>query len=230
DSGKLSWNGHYRFRGTRVEATNDLVLNRLELGDRVQSDAAVTAPVRLGLALLRDDDNQVRLDVPVSGDLSDPEFTLGPVMMRTIRNTLVKAAASPFSLLGSIVDLENYSPEQLGGVDFLAGETTLEMGEYTKLETVARALELREQIVLSIRGMALESTDQPALEETLAEDETLPDDALENLASQRGESLKRLLVDEYQVSEGQIFLRAPEVRQGEDEEDTVTVEFELEPR
>ncbi|MGM0571629.1 DUF748 domain-containing protein [Marinobacter sp.] len=230
DSGKLSGEGHYEFQGTRLEATNNLVLERLELGEAVQSDAEVTAPVRLGLALLRDDNNRVSLDIPVSGDLADPEFNMGPVMMRTLRASLVKAAMSPFNLLGSIVDLGEYSPEELGGVGFLAGETTLAMGEYTKMETVARALDARNEIVLTIRGVALESADLPALEATLGEDESVPDDALETLASQRGTSLKRLLEDEYGVSPEQIFLQAPEVRAGEDSEGPVTIEFELEVR
>lgn len=230
DSGKLSGEGRYELQGTQLEATNTLVLERLELGEAVQSDSEITAPVRLGLALLRDDDNRVSLDIPVSGDLADPEFNLGPVMMRTLRASLVKAAMSPFNLLGSIVDLGEYSPEELGGVDFLAGETTLAMGEYTKMETVARVLDARDEIVLTIRGIALESVDRPALETTLAEEQSLPDDALEILATQRGTSLKSLLEEEYGVSGEQIFLKAPEVRSGDSSEGPVTIEFELESR
>ncbi|WP_417548188.1 DUF748 domain-containing protein [Marinobacter segnicrescens] len=230
DSGKLSGEGRYELQGTQLDATNHLVLERLELGEAVQSDAEITAPVRLGLALLRDEDNRVSLEIPVSGDLADPEFSLGPVMMRTLRASLVKAAMSPFNLLGSIADLGDYSPEELGGVAFLAGETTLVMGEYTKMESVAKALEAREEIVLTIRGVALESVDRPALEARLGEDESLPDNALESLASQRGTSLKSLLVEEYGVAEEQIFLREPEVRPGEGGEGPVTIEFELESR
>nr|WP_282451001.1 DUF748 domain-containing protein [Marinobacter bryozoorum] len=230
DSGKLSGEGHYELQGTRLEATNTLQLERLELGEAVQSDAEITAPVRLGLALLRDDSNRVSLEIPVSGDLADPEFNLGPIMMRTLRASLVKAAMSPFDLLGSVVDLGNYSPEELGGVDFMAGETTLAMGEYTKMETVAKVLETRKEIVLTIRGVALDSVDTPALEATLAEGKSLPEGALEALADQRGTSLKRLLEEEYGVSGEQIFLKAPQVRPGEGSEGPVSIEFELESR
>lgn len=228
DAGKLSVEGDYQLRGTGIEATNRLVMDRLELGEAVASDDTITAPVRLGLTLLRDNDNRLTLDIPVTGDLSDPDFSLGPVMMRTLRSTLVKAAMSPFRLLGSVVDLGDYSPEQMSGVAFLPGETTLKMGEYTKMETVARVLEARGNIILSIRGLALESVDRPALEADLEEEESLPDNALEDLASQRGTTLKRLLVEEYGVSEEQIFLRSPEVRAGDDEEEAVSIEFELE--
>lgn len=230
DSGKLSATGNYQFKGTRIEATNELVLDRLELGEEVQSDSEITGPVRLGLALLQDSDNRLTLGVPVSGDLANPQFSLGPVMMRTFRSALVKAATSPFNLLGAIVDLGDYDPEQLSEVAFTPGETTLAIGEYTKMETVARALEAREEVVLTIRGLALESVDRPALEEELGEDESLPEDALADLASQRGTTLKRLLEEEYGVSGEQIFLQEPRVDTGEDEDDRVAIEFELEAR
>lgn len=98
------------------------------------------------------------------------------------------------------------------------------------METVARVLDARDEIVLTIRGIALESVDRPALETTLAEEQSLPDDALEILATQRGTSLKSLLEEEYGVSGEQIFLKAPEVRSGDSSEGPVTIEFELESR
>lgn len=104
------------------------------------------------------------------------------------------------------------------------------MGEYTKMETVAEALKAREGLVLAIRGRALESVDLPALEAGLAEDESLQDGTLEGLAAQRGQTLQRLLVDEYDVPAEQIFLRAHKVEPGEGEADQVAIEFQLEAR
>lgn len=230
DGGKLSADGTYTLRGAELESDTTLTLDRLELGEAVQSDTSVTAPVKLGLTLLRDDDNRVTLNIPVNGNLADPDFDLGPVMMKTLRSTLVKAALSPFNLLGSVVDLAGFSPDDLGEVAFLPGETTLVMGEYTKMETVAEALKAREGLVLAIRGRAVESVDLPALEAGLGEDETLQDGALEGLAAQRGQTLRRLLKDEYDVPAGQIFLRAHKVEPGDGEADQVAIEFQLEAR
>ncbi|WP_328186400.1 DUF748 domain-containing protein [Marinobacter sp. OP 3.4] len=230
DGGKLSSDGNYTLRGTRLESDTTLTLDRLDLGEATQSDSSVTAPVRLGLTLLRDDDNRITLDLPVNGNLADPEFDLGPVMMRTFRSVLVKTAMSPFSLLGSVVDLAGFSPEELGEVAFLPGETTLVMGEYTKMETVARALKSRDGLVLAIRGKAIESVDLPVLESGLEEGETLPEQSLSNLASQRGKTLKSLLVEEYDVPPEQIFLKAQEVLPGEGEAGQVAIEFQLEAR
>ncbi len=229
DRGKLSLEADYTFTGTRVDGNNIVTLNRLELGEPVQSDEATTAPVRLGLSLLRDGDGQIQLNIPVDGNLSDPEFHLGQDTMRTFANLVVRTAASPFNLLGSLVDLAGFSGEELGSVGFMAGETTLEMGEYTKMESLAEALKARSGLVLGIRGIAVEAIDRPALEAGLKEGESLPEHALANLAEQRGKSLQRLLRDEYNVPPEQLFLRASEVRpEQEGDTGTVAVQFELE--
>ncbi|SFR66737.1 protein of unknown function [Marinobacter daqiaonensis] len=230
DGGRLAVDATYRLEGTVIEGTNTVRLDRLELGEQVGSGPAGNAPVRLGLALLRDDDGRIRLDIPVSGNLADPQFELGPVIMRTFRSLVVKAATSPFTLLGAAVDLAGFSPEELGGVAFLPGETTMELGEYTKMETLAKALKSRERLILSIRGIAVESIDLPELKATLQDEESLPDRALASLASQRGKTLRRLLMDEYDVPGDQIFLRDPQVVPGEESAGKVTIEFELEAR
>lgn len=230
DGGKLSSEGSYTLRGTRIESNTTLTLDRVELGEAVQSDTSVTAPVELGLTLLRDGNNRVTLDLPVNGDLASPDFDMGPVMMKTLRSVLVKAAMSPFNLLGSVIDLAGFTAEELGEVAFLPGETTLVMGEYTKMESVAKALKSRRGLVLAIRGRAVETVDLPALESALAEDETVPEGALDGLASQRGQTLKRLLMDEYEVDASQIFVRAHQVEPGEGNADQVTIGFELESR
>lgn len=228
DGGKLSLDGEYRLRGSRIEASNVVRLNRLELGEATGSEEATTEPVKLGLALLRDGSGQVRLDISVDGDLADPQFDLGPVMMRSFASAVTKAASSPFTLLGSVVDLAGFSADEIGEVAFMPGETTLMMGEYTKMATLAEALRSRDRLVLALRGVAMESVDIPALEAGLEEDESLPEGALEELAAQRGKTLKRLLEEEYEVSPEQIFLRAPEVSDGDGSKDSVSLEFELE--
>lgn len=163
DAGKLALDLDYTFRGTQVEARNQVIMQRLRLGGPVQSDMATDAPVRLGLALLRDGDGNIEINLPVSGDLTDPDFQLGPVVMRTFVGLLGKAATSPFSLLGSLADLAGLSGEELGQVAFIPGEATLVAGEQDKLEALADALEQRPELVLSVRGAAAPELDREAL-------------------------------------------------------------------
>ncbi|MCL7942593.1 DUF748 domain-containing protein [Marinobacter sp. ATCH36] len=152
DSGKLNLDLDYEFTGTTIDAGNSVVLDRLELGEAVASDDAVSAPVKLGLALLRDRKGVIDIDLPVSGDLDSPDFSVGQVVMKAFVDLVAKAATSPFSMLGSIADLAGLSGEDLGSISFEPGQVALAEGENVKLEALGSALNDRPALVLKVRG------------------------------------------------------------------------------
>ncbi len=79
-----------------------MVLDQITLGERIESNDATSLPVGLALALLKDRQGRVNLDLPVSGSLDDPEFSVAGIVVKMFVNLLVKAATSPFALLGVI--------------------------------------------------------------------------------------------------------------------------------
>lgn len=252
DSGKLNVEMDYEIAGSRIDATNMIVMDRLELGQPVASDEAVGAPVKLGLALLRDRQGVIEIDLPISGNLDDPDFSVGKVVMRAFVNILAKAAASPFSVLGSVAELAGLSGEELSRVNFPAGEVALAEGERAKLDALADALSERPALLLNIRGVVAPEADGLALlkqrlaeqnggalsdeaweqakQEYLAGNRSLPPEALGNLASARGVWLRNQLLEEYDVADEQLFLLDP-VRDGvADAGGQVAVEFALDAR
>lgn len=163
DSGKLNLGLDYKITGQHLVADNLVTLDRLTLGSAVASDEAINAPIKLGLALLRDQDGMIEIDLPVEGDLDNPEFRVSRVVTRAFVNLLVKAATSPFSTLGSIVELAGFSAEELNSVDFVVGDNRLTTDEAKKLEVLADALKKRGNLVLNIRGAASPDADGLAL-------------------------------------------------------------------
>lgn len=163
DSGKLNLDLDYEITGSRITASNLVVMDRLELGQVVASDEAVDAPVKLGLALLRDRQGVIEIDLPISGDLNDPEFSVGKVVMRAFVNLLAKAATSPFGMLGSIAELAGLSGEELGQVVFVPGQVAAAEGEDRKLDALADALKERPQLLLNVRGAVAPELDGLAL-------------------------------------------------------------------
>lgn len=181
DSGKMTMALDYQFTGSHLVAENLVTFDRLELGARVESEDAVTAPIKLGLALLRDTDGRIEIDVPVEGDLGDPNFRIGRVIMRAFVNLMVKAAASPFNMLGSVAELAGFSAEELGVVAFVPGTADMVAGEAEKLEVLAKALSERNDLLLNVRGAASPDLDglalkRPALYRRLG---VSPDDSVE---------------------------------------------------
>jgi len=135
--------------GNALDSKNVITLNQFTFGAATNSPDAVHLPVRLGVALLKDPEGNIVIDVPVQGKLDDPEFRISKVVWRVIGNVLVKAATSPFSLLGSML---GGGGDELAFQEFTPGTTELVATELPKLETLVKALTNRPSLSLGIEG------------------------------------------------------------------------------
>ena len=251
DAGKLDVELDYEITGTTLKASNQLVLDQVRLGQSVASEEAVNAPVKLGLALLTNQQGIIKVDLPVEGDIANPDFRIGQVVMRTFVNLLVKAAASPFSMLGSLADFAGFSSEELGRVSFEPGKIALADGEAEKIAGLAKALNDRPDLLLSIRGAAAPKADGLVLLETRmkaageavteeawaqaqqeyqAGERQLPPEALGQLAAKRGQAIYRLLTDTHGVPGDQLFTLDTLQNSELDEQGNVIVPFTLDVR
>ena len=159
--GKLNLDLAYVLVGRKLESKNVITLDRFTFGERVNSPDATHLPVRLAIAILKDRNGQILLDVPVEGSLDDPKFRIGRVVMHTLLNILVKAATSPFSLLGAAF---GGGGEELGWQDFAAGSADLTVPDKQKLDTLAKALYSRPALQLEIVGSVDPDGDREGLQ------------------------------------------------------------------
>lgn len=179
-SGKLAIESRYELKERQLNGKSHIVARNLYLGDPVASEQAVDAPVALGLALLRDNRGVIDLDLAVSGNLDDPGFSVFGLVGKALLNILVKAATSPFQLLGSLAG----GREDLGEIEFTAGSAQLDDAGQEKLQQLAKALAERSEIGLNINGNALMADDGPALQrqrvmEQVAAERRKPADAFD---------------------------------------------------
>lgn len=147
--GKLNVAVQARLDGEQLDATNLVTLNQFTFGAPVESPEATKLPVRLGVALLKDLDGKIVIDVPVSGRLDDPSFGVGRVVLRVITNLLAKAAVSPFALLGSMF---GGGGDELAFQEFAPGASALQATEVKKLATMVQALTNRPGLSVAIEG------------------------------------------------------------------------------
>ncbi|WP_028995503.1 DUF748 domain-containing protein [Azonexus hydrophilus] len=159
DKGKLSLNLAYKLENQQLTATNGLFLDQLTLGERVDSPDATSLPVNLAIALLRNNRGEIDINLPISGSLDDPQFSLGGVIVKVIVNLFVKAVTSPFALLGSMFG----DGEELSTLAFAPGQTQIDAAAGKKLEALARALNERSALKLDITGHADPETDREGL-------------------------------------------------------------------
>jgi hypothetical protein len=152
--GKLDLDLAYKVEQKEIRAGNVIKVDQFTLGDATHSPDATSLPVKLALALLKDRDGLVLLDVPVEGRTDDPEFRLGRVIWRAVRNIIVKVATSPFSALAA---LAGSGKEDISLVEFAPGSAGLDEANRGRIALLARSLALRPGL-----GLELECTTDPA--------------------------------------------------------------------
>jgi hypothetical protein len=164
--GKLNLDLAYSLIGTQLKSTNIITLDRFTFGDKVESPDATALPVRLAIALLKDRNGQILLEVPVEGSLDDPKFRYGKVITHAIMDILTRVATSPFSLIGAAF---GGGGEELAYEDFVPGRSELTSGDNQKLDTLVKALNDRPGLSLEISGSIDPIADRAGLQRVFLE-------------------------------------------------------------
>jgi hypothetical protein len=159
--GKISLDLQYKIRDGQLEGTNQIVIDNLRLGERVDSPDALKLPLELAIAILKDSDGRIDLGLPVSGDMNDPQFSYGAVIWKAVGTLLTRIVTAPFRALGRLFG--GGGGEQLESVTFDAGSDKLAPPEREKLQHVAQALAKRPQLKLSVPAQYSETADGAAL-------------------------------------------------------------------
>ena len=159
--GRLNLDLHYVITKGQLKAENKVVVEQLQLGEKVDSADAVDLPIRLAIALLKDSDGKISIELPVTGDLNNPQFSVMPIVWQTLRNLVVRAATAPFKFIGGLIS--GGGAEDLGNVSFAAGSSELSKDAEGALNTLAKALKERPALRLEIEGTAAASSDGPFL-------------------------------------------------------------------
>ena len=159
-SGRLDLDLGYEVVESQLVGDNKIVLRDFELGDEVPHPGATSLPLGLAVALLKDSSGKIDIDLPVSGDLNDPEFGYGGVVVKALTNLVIKIVASPFALLGNLVGAE---ADELEYINFPVGRADLTPPELERAQKLAEALNLRPELALEVSGVIDREADSLAL-------------------------------------------------------------------
>jgi len=149
EKGKFSGDFNYSIVKGKLDSQNNISIDQFTFGEKVDSPQATSLPVKLAVALLKDRKGEIKLDLPVTGSLNDPKFSVWGVIVHIITNLITKAATSPFALLGAVF---GGSGEELSYVEFDYGSTIITEPNMKKLDTVSKALYDRPFLKLDIEG------------------------------------------------------------------------------
>ena len=158
-SGTLDADLHYKVDHSILNADHKLVIDQLQLGDQVPSPHATKLPLRLAVALLKDRDGVIRLGLPVTGSLNNPQFSLGPLIGKALLHLLEKAVTAPFAMLGRAFG----GGPDMNRIDFAPGSATLLPAAQARVAALAKALAQRPQLQLQVPAAFAADVDRPAL-------------------------------------------------------------------
>ncbi len=161
--GKLNTQLSYTIDQKVISAKNHLLLDQFTLGQKVESPDALNLPVGVAIALLKDRKGQINVDLPIAGRTDDPEFGVVKPILKALQNLVVKAATSPFALVGSIVG----GGEELRYIEFAAAETTISPDAAKKLDAIGKLMFERPALNLDISGYVDPEADRSALKSLL---------------------------------------------------------------
>ena len=157
-SGKLNLDLDYTLEDNRVIGSNEILLTDFELGEKVPSEDAMSLPLDLGVALLRDANGDIDLALKVSGDLDDPNFSASGIILKAFANIITKAVASPFKLFSGGDD-----ELQLDAIAFRPGTADLTPPEREKLDVLSAELGKRPALALRVDGGIVREIDLVAM-------------------------------------------------------------------
>lgn len=148
EKGKLYLDLKYHIEKKILTSENRIFIDQFTFGSRVESDRATSLPVQLGLALIKDRNGEIHLDVPVTGRTDTPELSIWKLVLQAFKNVIIKALTSPLALLSSLFG----SDEDFSSIQFSPGSSDIATGGLSKLDSLSRALLDRPALKIELKG------------------------------------------------------------------------------
>ncbi|TRX02685.1 DUF748 domain-containing protein [Candidatus Methylobacter oryzae] len=201
EKGKMSLELNYKVADRVLTASNNILIDRFELGEKVENPNAVSLPLKLAVALMKDSDGKIRMHVPITGSLEDPKFSITHLITDALVNAISRVITSPFHALASLIGSE----EDLSTISFPAGSAELDKQQIGKLDDLVKALKTRSELKLEIKGAAFQEQDWPAVS-----DDALYDQLKRIKAAEINQQGGRKIQPEYVVISDQDYRRLME--------------------
>jgi hypothetical protein len=186
--GKMRLSNHSVIRNFQLKSINEVFIEGIDVGKKIDMDSEYNIPLRFAVSLLKDVNGNVDIEVPVEGDLQDPDYKVGKVILRVIMNLLSKAVASPYNLLARAFDADE---DDLKSIRFNNDQDSLARDQIKTMDLTARILERKPDLRVELQylfnakeekdAIALKYARQQYIRESI---DSLGEENWENIAKQ----------------------------------------------
>jgi hypothetical protein len=193
DRGLLNLHLKYVIQDNKMQGHNEVLIDQLKLGEKVDSEKALDIPLKLGLALLTDSNGVIDMKVPVTGNIDDPEFDVSSIIFDAFLNIIVKAVTAPFNLLANLVGSE----EDLQRVNFASGSAQLNESSKARLDQLTAALSQRPGLTLVITGRLNIPTDREYLQKNALQEQLVAAGLAPGELDSKGPAWEKAIAERY---------------------------------
>lgn len=162
DAGKLNLDLKYNIKKSDLKASNSIIISDIKLGKKTDSPDAMDLPLELAIALLEDSEGVIDLELPISGNVDDPKFSVGPIVWKVFTNLITKAITAPFRLLAAAFGIEE---DKIKHLDFEFGEHKVIASEKESLDNIAKILTKKPKLAIKITPTYHKKKDLVALQD-----------------------------------------------------------------
>lgn len=102
-AGTMAFASENKIQDFNLESKNTIDIYNIDVGDKDNSvDPEFTVPMKVGLYILKDKNDKIQFDIPVKGNMKDPEFSVLKIIWKTVMNLIIKVAVSPLKVVGNV--------------------------------------------------------------------------------------------------------------------------------
>lgn len=164
NEGKLNLDLDYIIKNAKLNAKNNISIEKIKLGENIESEEAVNLPLELAIAILEDSNGLIDISLPIKGDLDNPEFSIAPIVWKAFTNLILKAITAPFSLLGSLF---GFDESEINAVAFDYGSSAITPVQKEPLDKLLKILESRKKLAIKLYPTYDTKGDYYALQEQM---------------------------------------------------------------
>jgi hypothetical protein len=158
--GKLSLGLEYDIQNAQLKGDNEILLEKLTLGEKIESPEATNLPIKLAIALLKDSNGNIDLDLEVAGDLNDPKVNTASLIWQALKKVIIKITTAPFRFLGNLLGIGG---DEMEFVEFEPGRNNLTPPQHERLGNLAKALKEKPGLKLQVHGAYDKRADADAI-------------------------------------------------------------------
>jgi hypothetical protein len=195
DDGKLFLDLHYKIVDSKLESSNNLMIKKIKLGKEIEDENITKLPLGFVIGLLEDSDGIIDIDMPIEGDVDNPDFKYSKVVWNVFSNLITKAVSAPFKFLASAMGIDG---DDLEYIEFEPSKYVILPTEREKLDNIAKIMTKKPKVLLSFGGSYDTSSDKLALQKEMLIDEIVKLSDEENVKKNKNSLSVELLEDLYE--------------------------------